>query len=77
MILHNLILPMTPARLRKARKELGLTQVALAHTMGMAPASIVNMETGRVRISIRTGLAMVCLAGMTQDEFRALSERVA
>lgn len=41
---------MTPAKLRAARKRLGMTQRRLAEALGVPPNTVYRWETGRMAI---------------------------
>lgn len=53
----------TPAKLRRAREELGMTQQELADELGLSWSSIAKMETGLRPITNRTSRQVLLLLG--------------
>jgi predicted transcriptional regulator len=57
---------MTPDDLRKARKDMGLTQKKLADELGMHRSAIEQMEAGKLPIVRRTVLSVKYLLEKAQ-----------
>jgi len=53
---------MTGAELRRIRKQLGLTQAALAHLVGVTPNSIARQERGELGIREAQARLLMLLA---------------
>ena len=59
---------MTPAELKAARQELGLTQQQLAAALDLSTTMIGQMERGRKKIELRTAMSVMYLRDRTPDQ---------
>jgi transcriptional regulator with XRE-family HTH domain len=55
-------------RIRRLRKERGLTQAQLAEQMGIAEILISDYERGRLRVSAETAVRLALAFGVSTDE---------
>lgn len=53
---------MTPAALKRIRKDLGLTQVAFAERIGIASNTLARMERGELNMKTTTEIAIKAVA---------------